>query len=219
MSDVEKIRAADPNGVFHLYPADHGFNCDERGSYDAASARAGARAHARIPGGANGKQMIKLKTLRCGSKRALHRRRMARRRLRPNYRDPQPRQRRAARHRAAHGRRRNAPRHRGRARRHARLVEEDRGRTGAHHAPLVRSHAGERRRPRRHHDRRAGQAAGGVEGRDRLRGLVHRMVRRGRQTHLRRHHSRATRRTNASWCCDSPSASSPPSRRGISRPP
>jgi len=38
MSDVEKIRAADPNGEFHLYPAEHGFNCDERGSYDAASA-------------------------------------------------------------------------------------------------------------------------------------------------------------------------------------
>ena len=38
LSDVEKIRAVDPDGVFHLYPADHGFNCDERGSYDAASA-------------------------------------------------------------------------------------------------------------------------------------------------------------------------------------
>jgi len=38
-ADVEKIRAADPDGVFHVYPADHGFNCDERGSYDAASAR------------------------------------------------------------------------------------------------------------------------------------------------------------------------------------
>lgn len=38
MSDVDKIRAVDPNGVFHLYPADHGFNCDERGTYDAASA-------------------------------------------------------------------------------------------------------------------------------------------------------------------------------------
>ena len=38
MSDVDKIRAADPNGMFHLYPADHGFNCDERGTYDAASA-------------------------------------------------------------------------------------------------------------------------------------------------------------------------------------
>jgi carboxymethylenebutenolidase len=30
LSDVDKIRAADPNGIFHLYPADHGFNCDER---------------------------------------------------------------------------------------------------------------------------------------------------------------------------------------------
>ena len=38
-TDIEKIRAADPQGVFHLYPADHGFNCDERGTYDAASAR------------------------------------------------------------------------------------------------------------------------------------------------------------------------------------
>jgi len=38
-SDIEKIRAADPKGVFHLYPADHGFNCEERGSYDAASAQ------------------------------------------------------------------------------------------------------------------------------------------------------------------------------------
>jgi len=38
MSDVDKIRAADPNGVFHLYPADHGFNCDERATYDAPSA-------------------------------------------------------------------------------------------------------------------------------------------------------------------------------------
>jgi carboxymethylenebutenolidase len=39
VSDMEKIRAADPTGEFHLYPADHGFNCEERGSYDAASAR------------------------------------------------------------------------------------------------------------------------------------------------------------------------------------
>ena len=33
------IRAADPSGEFHVYPADHGFNCDERASYDAASAQ------------------------------------------------------------------------------------------------------------------------------------------------------------------------------------
>lgn len=38
-ADIEKIRAADPNGTFHLYPADHGFNCDERASYDAPSAK------------------------------------------------------------------------------------------------------------------------------------------------------------------------------------
>jgi len=38
-ADIEKIRAADPTGTIHLYPADHGFNCDERASYDAASAR------------------------------------------------------------------------------------------------------------------------------------------------------------------------------------
>ena len=38
VSDVDRIRAADPNGIFHLYPADHGFNCEDRGTYDAASA-------------------------------------------------------------------------------------------------------------------------------------------------------------------------------------
>jgi carboxymethylenebutenolidase len=38
-TDLEKIRAADPNGIFHVYPADHGFNCDERGAWDPASAQ------------------------------------------------------------------------------------------------------------------------------------------------------------------------------------
>jgi carboxymethylenebutenolidase len=38
LDDIERIRAADPTGVFHLYPAGHGFNCDERSAYDAASA-------------------------------------------------------------------------------------------------------------------------------------------------------------------------------------
>jgi len=37
-SDIDKIRAVDPTGIFHRYPADHGFNCDERAEYDAASA-------------------------------------------------------------------------------------------------------------------------------------------------------------------------------------
>ncbi len=26
-------------GIFHLYPANHGFNCTDRADYDAASAR------------------------------------------------------------------------------------------------------------------------------------------------------------------------------------
>lgn len=38
-ADIEKIRAADPHGIFHVYPADHGFNCEERATYDAPSAQ------------------------------------------------------------------------------------------------------------------------------------------------------------------------------------
>jgi len=39
-SDIEKIRAADPRGTFYLYPeAEHGFNCDMRGSFNAESAK------------------------------------------------------------------------------------------------------------------------------------------------------------------------------------
>jgi carboxymethylenebutenolidase len=36
---IEKIRAAHPDGEYYVYPADHGFNCDQRASYDAASAQ------------------------------------------------------------------------------------------------------------------------------------------------------------------------------------
>jgi carboxymethylenebutenolidase len=36
--DVAQIKAAHPEGLFYLYPADHGFNCDQRASYDAPSA-------------------------------------------------------------------------------------------------------------------------------------------------------------------------------------
>ena len=39
LSDVEKIKAAYPAIPVFVYAADHGFNCDERGSYDAASAK------------------------------------------------------------------------------------------------------------------------------------------------------------------------------------
>jgi carboxymethylenebutenolidase len=38
LSDVEKIRQALPAAEIHTYPAAHGFNCDERQSYDALSA-------------------------------------------------------------------------------------------------------------------------------------------------------------------------------------
>jgi carboxymethylenebutenolidase len=36
--DVAKIRAAHPEGIFHVYPADHGFNRDVGSTYDAESA-------------------------------------------------------------------------------------------------------------------------------------------------------------------------------------
>lgn len=36
---IARIREADPAGQVFTYPADHGFNCDQRASYDAESAR------------------------------------------------------------------------------------------------------------------------------------------------------------------------------------
>ena len=38
IAGVEALRQAQPRISIHLYPAGHGFNCDQRGSYDAASA-------------------------------------------------------------------------------------------------------------------------------------------------------------------------------------
>ena len=38
LTDVEQIKAAHPQGEFHLYEAGHGFNCDQRPSFDAAAA-------------------------------------------------------------------------------------------------------------------------------------------------------------------------------------
>lgn len=38
MSDVERIRTARPDIDVHLYPAGHGFNCDERAAFEASSA-------------------------------------------------------------------------------------------------------------------------------------------------------------------------------------
>ena len=37
-SDVQKIRAAFPQGEYHLYAAGHGFNCTDRDSHDATAA-------------------------------------------------------------------------------------------------------------------------------------------------------------------------------------
>jgi carboxymethylenebutenolidase len=38
MSDVEKVKAADPNGLFYEYEAGHGFSCDQRGSFNPEAA-------------------------------------------------------------------------------------------------------------------------------------------------------------------------------------
>jgi carboxymethylenebutenolidase len=39
LSDVEQVKRAYPLGHYYLYPAEHGFNCTERASYEPASAR------------------------------------------------------------------------------------------------------------------------------------------------------------------------------------
>jgi carboxymethylenebutenolidase len=38
-SAVEQIEAAYPEGIYHRYPADHGFNCTDRASFEPASAK------------------------------------------------------------------------------------------------------------------------------------------------------------------------------------
>lgn len=35
---VDKVKAANPQGIYHLYPAGHGFNCTHRASYEPTSA-------------------------------------------------------------------------------------------------------------------------------------------------------------------------------------
>jgi carboxymethylenebutenolidase len=37
-SEVEAVRAAHPNVPIYMYPAGHGFNCDQRGAYHKESA-------------------------------------------------------------------------------------------------------------------------------------------------------------------------------------
>jgi carboxymethylenebutenolidase len=38
-SAVAAIKAAYPQGIYHLYPAEHGFNCTDRASFEPASAK------------------------------------------------------------------------------------------------------------------------------------------------------------------------------------
>ena len=66
------------------------------------------------------------------------------------------------------------------------LGEKDRQGARRHPAQVVRPDDGQPGGPGAHHDRRAGQAARRVARRDRLRRLLHRVVRRGGQAHLRR---------------------------------
>ena len=39
LADVDKVRAAHPDIPIHIYPAGHGFNCDQRGDYHAESTK------------------------------------------------------------------------------------------------------------------------------------------------------------------------------------
>jgi carboxymethylenebutenolidase len=39
LSAVEQIRTAYPGGIYHLYPAEHGFNCTDRASFDPACSK------------------------------------------------------------------------------------------------------------------------------------------------------------------------------------
>jgi carboxymethylenebutenolidase len=39
LSAVEQIKAAFPQGIYHLYPAEHGFNCTHRPSFEPTSAK------------------------------------------------------------------------------------------------------------------------------------------------------------------------------------
>ena len=91
------------------------------------------------------------------------------------------------RHRAEDGRGRNPPRDRRGRCRLARLARQDRQGAQRRAAQVERPDARQRRRPGADHDGRAGQAAGRGEGRNRLRGVVHRVVRRRGQARLRRH--------------------------------
>jgi hypothetical protein len=48
LDSVEAFKKSHPEVEVHVYQANHGFNCDQRGSWDAPSAQAGARALAGV---------------------------------------------------------------------------------------------------------------------------------------------------------------------------
>ena len=100
----------------------------------------------------------------------------------------QSRHRPADRHRAESRRGGDAARDRGCRQGAARLARAHRQGARADPAQVVRPDDGEPGRPRGADDCRAGQAAVRKPRRDRLCGLVHRVVRRGRQARLRRCH-------------------------------
>ncbi len=119
----------------------------------------------------------------------LHRRQLGERRQRRDARGRQSCHRTKTGFDSPHGRRRNAPRDCGRRRCAAGMESAHRQRARRCNAALVRPDDRTSRRPCHAHDRRTGQAAGGVAKRNPLRRLVHRVVRGGSQAPVRRHHS------------------------------
>ena len=147
----------------------------------------------------------------------LRRRRVGRRRGHDRRQEPVRRQRRRTCPEAR--RRRDAARDRGRregAKLWAKKTAKERAAILRKWFALMMDNAG---RPRAHHDRRAGQAAGRVARRDRLRRLVHRILRRGSQAHLRRDDPLALAQRPHARDQAAARASSRRSRRGTSRTP
>ena len=52
LADIDRHRAAYPDAPMHVYPAGHGFHCEQRGDYDAGSARLAHRRTMDFLGGA-----------------------------------------------------------------------------------------------------------------------------------------------------------------------
>ena len=124
---------------------------------------------------------------------------------RQGHRGGQPGHRRDDRHGPVARRRRGARRDRGRQRRLGRRGARRPARSAATSCAswfdLMMANQEDLAPP---HDHRAGQAAGRVARRDRLRRLVHRVVRRGGQARLRRRHPDHPLPTSASSCIKQP---------------